>query len=205
MTAPVWVVWCEDVECQRTLVAALRRIVPVVAAPPESGPWMLMCEASCLSGKTFEHPPCETLVLGDGDEGGSLPRLERIALPLRLRELATRLRALSSCPAPGPRPLLPGCTLQLDAARRCLVDAATGKTRELTEKETLLLQALITAGDVPLGREALLAEVWAYQPEINTRTLETHLSRLRAKLQYFPDAGVWIATEEGGSRLIPAA
>lgn len=205
MTTPVWVIWCEDAECRRTLKTALRGLAPVVAMPPESGPWMLIGEASCLRGKTFEHPPCQALVLGEGGEEAGLPKLERIALPLRLRELAARLQALSSCPPPGPRPLLPGSTLQLDAAHRRLVDAASGETKELTEKESLLLLALMTAVEAPVSKETLLAEVWAYQPKVNTRTLETHLSRLRAKLQHFPAAGVAIAMEDGGCRLIPAA
>jgi DNA-binding response OmpR family regulator len=97
-------------------------------------------------------------------------------------------------------PLLAGSSLLLDTSARLLTDTEVAESVELTEKETRVLEVLVQAAGVPVPKDHLLAEVWAYQPEINTRTLETHLSRLRTKLQQFPSS-VALVLEEGGYKL----
>jgi len=87
-------------------------------------------------------------------------------------------------------------------AAKLLVDAKLKKVR-LTEKETNILKYLYRAGDKPVSREELLAEVWGYNAGVTTHTLETHIYRLRQKIE--PDAsGVkLLLTEAGGYRLAP--
>jgi DNA-binding response OmpR family regulator len=78
---------------------------------------------------------------------------------------------------------------------------ANGETLvRLTEKETDILKFLHRAGGV-VSRETLLHEVWGYNPDISTHTLETHIYRLRKKIE--SDAGRDIlVTDEGGYRLV---
>ena len=57
----------------------------------------------------------------------------------------------------------------------------------LTEKETAILKYLYRMGDRPVGREVLLDEVWGYNAGVTTHTLETHIYRLRQKIE--PRAG----------------
>jgi DNA-binding response OmpR family regulator len=87
-------------------------------------------------------------------------------------------------------------------AAKLLVDAKQKKVR-LTEKETNILKYLYRAGEKPVSREELLAEVWGYNAGVTTHTLETHIYRLRQKIE--PDAsGVkLLLTEAGGYRLAP--
>jgi DNA-binding response OmpR family regulator len=87
-------------------------------------------------------------------------------------------------------------------AAKLLVDAKQKKVR-LTEKETNILKYLYRAGDKPVSREELLAEVWGYNAGVTTHTLETHIYRLRQKIE--PDAGGarLLMTEAGGYRLAP--
>ena len=71
----------------------------------------------------------------------------------------------------------------------------------LTEKETNILKYLYRAGGKPVCREELLHEVWGYNSGVTTHTLETHVYRLRQKIE--PEKGVatLLVTEPGGYRL----
>lgn len=73
----------------------------------------------------------------------------------------------------------------------------------LTEKETSILKFLFRAGDKVVGRETLLHEVWGYNPAVTTHTLETHIYRLRQKIESDPAHARLLVTESGGYRLIP--
>jgi DNA-binding response OmpR family regulator len=73
----------------------------------------------------------------------------------------------------------------------------------LTEKETSILKFLFRAGDKVVGRETLLHEVWGYNPAVTTHTLETHIYRLRQKIESDPTHARLLVTESGGYRLIP--
>src|SRR5579872_4368528 len=86
-------------------------------------------------------------------------------------------------------------------AAKLLIDERQKKIR-LTEKETNILKYLYRAGEKPVSREELLAEVWGYNAGVTTHTLETHVYRLRQKIE--PEAGVrLLLTEAGGYRLAP--
>lgn len=77
-----------------------------------------------------------------------------------------------------------------------------GRKVHLTEKETAILKFLFRTGDKPVPREILLDEVWGYNAGVTTHTLETHIYRLRQKIE--PKAGEpsLLVTEPGGYRLI---
>lgn len=87
-------------------------------------------------------------------------------------------------------------------ASKLLVGANNQKVR-LTEKETSILKFLYRAGDKPVGRDVLLHEVWGYNPAVTTHTLETHIYRLRQKIEKDPARAQLLITEGGGYRLVP--
>jgi DNA-binding response OmpR family regulator len=76
-----------------------------------------------------------------------------------------------------------------------------GKKIRLTEKETNILKFLYRAGDT-VPRETLLHEVWGYNPAVTTHTLETHIYRLRQKIEAAPGQAQLLVTESGGYRLL---
>jgi len=76
-----------------------------------------------------------------------------------------------------------------------------GKKIRLTEKETNILKFLYRAGDT-VPRETLLHEVWGYNPAVTTHTLETHIYRLRQKIESAPGQAQILITESGGYRLL---
>ena len=87
-------------------------------------------------------------------------------------------------------------------ASKLLVGSNNQKVR-LTEKETSILKFLYRAGDKPVGRDVLLHEVWGYNPAVTTHTLETHIYRLRQKIEKDPARAQLLITEGGGYRLVP--
>ena len=87
-------------------------------------------------------------------------------------------------------------------AAKLLVDERQKKIR-LTEKEANILKYLYRAGSKPVPREELLAEVWGYNAGVTTHTLETHVYRLRQKIEPDPSTARLLLTEAGGYRLAP--
>jgi DNA-binding response OmpR family regulator len=76
------------------------------------------------------------------------------------------------------------------------------KKIHLTDKETAILKYLYRVGDRPVSREVLLGEVWGYNAGVTTHTLETHIYRLRQKLEPVPGEHRLLVTEPEGYRLV---
>jgi DNA-binding response OmpR family regulator len=87
-------------------------------------------------------------------------------------------------------------------ASKILVDSKGQKVR-LTEKETSILKYLYRAGEKVVTRDVLLHEVWGYNAGVTTHTLETHIYRLRQKIERDPSNAEILVTETGGYKLVP--
>jgi DNA-binding response OmpR family regulator len=126
-----------------------------------------------------------------------------VTKPFRLSVLLARLRAHlrqsdhsdAAVFTIGPYTFRPGAKLLTDQSGRRKV--------RLTEKETAILKYLYRAGDRPIGRDTLLGEVWGYNAGVTTHTLETHVYRLRQKIERDPARAEILVTEPGGYRLVP--
>ena len=86
---------------------------------------------------------------------------------------------------------------------KLLTDPSGGRKVRLTEKETAILKYLHRAGDQAIARDTLLGEVWGYNAGVTTHTLETHVYRLRQKIERDPAHAEILVTETGGYRLVP--
>jgi DNA-binding response OmpR family regulator len=125
-----------------------------------------------------------------------------VTKPFRFGVLLARIRAqLRSHEASedavfriGPYEFRPSSKLLLDDK---------GKKVRLTEKETNILKYLYRAGSKAVSREELLTEVWGYNAGVTTHTLETHVYRLRQKIEPDPASARLLLTEAGGYRLQP--
>ncbi|MBX9595670.1 MAG: response regulator transcription factor [Roseomonas sp.] len=128
-----------------------------------------------------------------------------IAKPFRVSELMARLRAQlrvfdnseDAVFTVGPYTFRPSAKLLLEAARNRKI--------RLTEKEAAILKYLYRASGRPVGRQILLNEVWGYNSAVTTHTLETHIYRLRQKIEPDPSNARLLVTEGGGYRLDPTA
>jgi DNA-binding response OmpR family regulator len=85
---------------------------------------------------------------------------------------------------------------------KVLVDDRAQKIR-LTEKETAILKFLYRAGEKVISRDVLLHEVWGYNSGVTTHTLETHIYRLRQKIERDPSKAELLVTDVGGYKLVP--
>ena len=83
------------------------------------------------------------------------------------------------------------------------LEAPEGNKVRLTDKETSILKYLYRQGAKTISRDVLLKEVWGYNNRVTTHTLETHIYRLRQKIERDPSNARLLVTEEGGYRLVP--
>ena len=77
------------------------------------------------------------------------------------------------------------------------------KKIRLTEKETAIIKFLLRSGEQIVGRDVLLHDVWGYNAGVTTHTLETHVYRLRQKIERDPSHAEILVTEGGGYKLVP--
>lgn len=84
-----------------------------------------------------------------------------------------------------------------------LLESSDGGKVRLTDKETSILKFLYRQGPKTITRDVLLKEVWGYNNRVTTHTLETHIYRLRQKIERDPSNARLLVTEEGGYRLVP--
>jgi len=137
---------------------------------------------------------CPVLLLTDGD--GSSAH-ESLAKPFRFSALLARLHGLNTHQGGEEKAVKIGPYTFHPSAKLLQID---GRKVRLTEKETNILKFLhASAGIVP--REILLHEVWGYGPAVATHTLETHIYRLRKKIEQDPAKAQILLTEGGGYRL----
>ena len=128
-----------------------------------------------------------------------------IAKPFRLNELLARVRAQlrvfdnseDAVFTIGPYMFRPSAKLLMEPARNRKI--------RLTEKEGAILKFLYRAASRPVPRQVLLNEVWGYNAAVTTHTLETHIYRLRQKIEPDPSNARLLLTEGGGYRLDPHA
>ena len=127
-----------------------------------------------------------------------------VAKPFRLAELLARLRAQlrtfenseDAVFSIGPYTFRPSAKLLQEPQRNRRI--------RLTEKEAAILKFLYRAGTQSVARQILLNEVWGYNAAVTTHTLETHIYRLRQKIEPDPANARLLITEGGGYHLDPA-
>ncbi|QND48690.1 response regulator transcription factor [Rhizobium lusitanum] len=84
-----------------------------------------------------------------------------------------------------------------------LLTTEDGQKIRLTEKEAAIIRYLYRADQKVVTRDILLEEVWGYNSGVTTHTLETHVYRLRQKIERDPSNAEILVTENGGYKIIP--
>lgn len=125
-----------------------------------------------------------------------------ITKPFRLGVLLARLRAQLRQHETSEDAIFTIGPYSFRPAAKLMTDKNGKKKIRLTEKETAILKYLFRAGDQATTRDTLLNEVWGYNVGITTHTLETHVYRLRQKLELDPSKAEILITEPGGYRLV---
>ena len=146
------------------------------------------------------------IVLGDSGATASAAldaaATESMTKPFRVGELLARLRSHLRQREDGDEAVLTIGPYRFRPSTRLLSDASGRKTVRLTDKEAAILKFLHRAGRA-IGRDRLLGEVWGYNAGVTTHTVETHVYRLRRKIERDPANAEILVTEPGGYRLLP--
>jgi DNA-binding response OmpR family regulator len=126
-----------------------------------------------------------------------------VTKPFRLGVLLARLRAQLRQHQQSEDAVFTIGPYSFRPSAKLLLESGSNKKVRLTEKEAAILKYLYRAGEKVVGRETLLNEVWGYNAGVTTHTLETHVYRLRQKIEADPSKAVILITEAGGYRLAP--
>lgn len=160
-----------------------------------------LCRSFRSAGVTC---PIILLTAKDGDtdviEGLDAGANDYVAKPFRFAVLMARIHAHLRSHEQNEEAVYKIGPYTFRPSAKVLVDERGRKIR-LTEKETNILKFLYRTGET-VGRETLLHEVWGYNPAVTTHTLETHIYRLRQKIERNPAEAEILITESGGYRLV---
>lgn len=124
-----------------------------------------------------------------------------VTKPFRFSLLLARVRAHLNSHEQSENAVFAIGPYEFRPASKMLIDPKMRKIR-LTEKETNILKYLYRASSKAVAREELLREVWGYNATVTTHTLETHIYRLRQKIEQDPNNLRLLLTEGGGYRLM---
>ena len=162
-----------------------------------------LCRAMRQAGFTA---PIILLTGGDGEVDASaladIGATDQIAKPFRLGALLARLRANLNEGGNENGATLTIGPYSFDPTAKLMSEERGGRMVRLTEKEAAILQFLYRAGRA-IDRDALLGQIWGYNDRVTTHTLETHIYRLRRKIERDPARAEILVTEPGGYRLLP--
>jgi DNA-binding response OmpR family regulator len=125
-----------------------------------------------------------------------------IAKPFRAHELLARLHAQLRNFDRSEEAVFPVGPYTFRPAKKLLQDTAKNRRIRLTDKETAVLKFLYRS-ETAVNRQILMHEVWGYNSAVTTHTLETHIYRLRQKIEADPANPSLLVTEGGGYRLRP--
>jgi DNA-binding response OmpR family regulator len=127
-----------------------------------------------------------------------------VGKPFRLNELLARLRAQLRSFENSEDAVYTVGPYNFRPSAKVLHEPQRNRRIRLTEKEAAILKFLYRAGSKPVARQILLNEVWGYNAAVTTHTLETHIYRLRQKIEPDPANATLLITEGGGYRLLPS-
>ena len=148
--------------------------------------------------------PIIMLTGADGDEdvvtGLDAGANDYVTKPFKFAVLLARLRAHLRSHEQSEDAVFKIGPYEFRPAVKMLV-TAEDKRIKLTEKEASILKYLYRAGGKPVSRDTLLDEVWGYNSGVTTHTLETHVYRLRQKIEPEPGKTTLLLTDTGGYRL----
>jgi DNA-binding response OmpR family regulator len=195
------VTWKPDALAQ--IESASRRVDAIIInTPPPEVDVAALCEA--LSGLRVRVP---IVVIGEPVDEVEVVRaldagtIDYIAKPLRLREFQARLRAHIRQHQTSDCAVLKIGPYRFQTGERWLHEPAANRFIRLTSKEARLLRYLCRAAGEVVPQGTLLRDVWGYDVDIRTHTLETHIYRLRQKMERDPTKPLIILTDNGGYSL----
>ncbi|XP_032746566.1 sensory transduction protein regX3-like [Rattus rattus] len=143
---------------------------------------------------TNHDTDCDTLL--DLESGAN----DYVVKPFRFAVLLARIRAQLRQYEQNDDAIFYISSYSFKPGQKLLIDQHNNKTR-LTEKEAAILKYLYHTNNQIVSRETLLEQIWGYNENIVTHTLETHIYRLRQKIEKDPSNAQILITDQNGYRL----
>tara|TARA_B100000029_G_scaffold501931_1_gene576311 strand:+ start:227 stop:916 length:690 start_codon:yes stop_codon:yes gene_type:complete len=125
-----------------------------------------------------------------------------IPKPIKIDVLLARLRAHIRQYEQSEHAVFKFARYSFRPGARVLIDNDTQKETRLTDKETEIIKFLYRSNGKVVSKIVLLDEVWGYNVGMTTHTLETHIYRLRQKIEKDPSSSQILVTESNGYRLV---
>ena len=142
------------------------------------------------------------MLLSEADEIFESSNLNiTVAKPLQLDAFLNQLRAGSNLLDNSADGYLHFNRYELRPVAREILNLRNNEIVKLTEKEVAIIKYLYKARDKIVAKNELLQEVWGYSPDVSTHTIETHIYRLRQKVEHENPEAQLIMTEDGGYKL----
>jgi len=126
-----------------------------------------------------------------------------ITKPFRIEVLLARIRAQIRQHERSDDAVFTIGSFAFQTANKLLLNNETNEKTRLTDKETALLKYLYRAGGRVVDRDVLLGEVWGYNAAVDTHTVETHIYRLRQKIERDSSNPEILVSGPDGYRLVP--
>ena len=144
----------------------------------------------------------ETQVDSDTIQGLDAGANDYISKPIKIDILLARLRAHMRQYEQSEFAVFTFGIYSFRPGDRVLLDTTTQKEIRLTDKETEIIKFLYRSNGKVVSKNVLLDEVWGYNAGMATHTLETHVYRLRQKIEKDPSRSEILVTESSGYRLV---
>lgn len=156
-----------------------------------------------LKGLRHDHHRAPVILLssegtGEEDDGKTLV----LAKPFALADFLNRLRSSINLFENSSDGYLVFNDYELHPVAKEILNLRTDEIVKLTEKEVAVIKYLYKARDKIVSKNDLLQDVWDYNPEVTTHTIETHIYRLRQKVEHDGQGAPLIMTEDGGYKLV---
>ena len=163
----------------------------------------------CAKIRKLGHTMPIIMLTGAAEEGDVVSGLDAgandyIAKPFRVKELIARLQAQLRLFDNSEDAVFTIGPFNFRPASKSLIGRDKKRIR-LTAKEVDILKYLYRHAKRVVSRQVLLDEVWGYNASVTTHTLETHVYRLRQKIEVDPTNCRLLMTAPGGYRLDPSA
>lgn len=141
------------------------------------------------------------LLLSSGSDPGDAEASNIVYKPLVLNNFLNLLQAGINIYENSSDGYLNFNQYELRPSKKEILNLRNGEVIKLTEKEVAIIKYLYKAKDKIVSKNELLQEVWGYNPEVTTHTIETHIYRLRQKVEHEDKSAQIILTSDGGYQL----
>lgn len=164
----------------------------------------ILDEESFLADFREKHPKVPALILEPAENNfGSGNKLDILVFkPIVLSSLLTQIQSGINIFANSEEGYLCFGDYELHPADKELLNIKTKNTAKLTEREVNIIQYLYKLQGKPADKNELLQNVWEYSSDVTTHTIETHIYRLRKKVEISSKDKPIIEAENGGYKLI---